>query len=115
MYPEEELIRLAAYKAALRRDITLHRIQCAGAAARLAQPVEWVERAMAFIRRISPLTQLTAVAAGLLFRRALPRKLRFFSTLLRWGPTVFAAVRGVGSAVAESRNRNDRYGQRGRR
>lgn len=104
MYPEAELIRLAAYKAALRRDIAFHRLQCAGAAARLAQPVEWVERAIAFVRRISPMTQLAAVAAGVVFRRALPRKLKFFSTLVRWGPTVFAAVRGMGAAVAESRN-----------
>lgn len=110
MYPEEELIRLSLYKAVLRRDIALHRTECVGAAARLAKPVEWVDRALAFVRRISPVTQLTAVAAGLLFRRALPRKLKFFSTLLKWGPTVFAAVRGVGSAVAESRS-----GPRGRR
>lgn len=103
MYPADELTRLATYKVALRRDIALRRIVCARAAARVTEPIAWVDRALAFVRRLSPLTQFAAVAGGLLFKRLLPKKLKFVSTLFRWGPTVFAAVRGMSAAMADAR------------
>jgi hypothetical protein len=99
MYPQRELIRLAAYKAALRRDIAHRRVQCAVAAARVAQPVEWLDRVMAFWRRLSPLAQFAAVPLAFLVKRpVLPRR-SLLRSLVRWGPLVLGAVRGIRSVV----------------
>ena len=99
MYPKEELTRLAAHKTALRRGIALRRIQCAEAAARVGRPLAWLDRVLAFWRRLSPLAQFAAVPLGFLVKRTLSSRLKFLSPLLRWGPLVFAAARGISSAV----------------
>jgi hypothetical protein len=96
MYPQRELNRLAAYKVALRRDISLRRIRCAEAASRVTQPLEWLDRMLAFLRRFS---QFTAVPLGLLFTSALFPRMKVLGSLARWSPLVFGAVRGIGSAV----------------
>ena len=97
MYPQEELIRLAAYKAALRRTIAVRRGECAAAARQLAQPVAWLERMLAVLRLISPLAAVAAVPLGALVQRTLFPRSKFLGTLLRWGPLVFSAIRGFGA------------------
>jgi hypothetical protein len=98
MYPQRELTQLAAHKAALRRNIAVQRTQFAEAAARVAQPLEWFERALAFWRRLAPLAQAAAVPLGLLAsRKAWPRR-KILGSVLRWGPLVFSIVRGVRAA-----------------
>jgi hypothetical protein len=92
MYPDRELTRLAAYKAALRRGIALRRAQCAVAAARVAQPLEWLDRMLAFWRRLSPLVKFAALPLGFLLKRSLAPRTRVLGTLLRWGPPVLGAV-----------------------
>ena len=99
MYPDREMIRLAARKVALRRDIALHRTQCAAAAARVAQPLGWLDRALAFWRRLSPLAQFAAVPAGILVQRFVFPRRKILRTLVRWGPLVFGAIRGINRAV----------------
>jgi hypothetical protein len=92
MYPDRELTRLAAYKAALRRGIALRRAQCAVAAARVAQPLEWLDRMLAFWRRLSPFVKFAALPLGFLLKRSLAPRTRVLGTLLRWGPPVLGAV-----------------------
>jgi hypothetical protein len=78
MYPQAELIRLAARKAALRRDIAARRAQCAGAAATLARPLLWLDRATDLARRLAP---FAAVPLGLLAMRAVFPRLRLPGSL----------------------------------
>ena len=103
MYPDRELTRLAAYKAALRRDIALRRAQCAEAAARVAQPLEWLDRMLAFWRRLSPLVKFAALPLGFLLKRSLAPRTRVLGTLLRWGPPVL----GVVWSLTGARDRSD--------
>ena len=99
MYPQPELARLAARKAVLRRDIAFRRVQCAAAVARVAQPLEWLDRMLAIWRQFSPLARIAAVPMGLLVQRTVFPRLKMFRTLLRWSPLVFGAMRAVGSAL----------------
>ena len=102
MYPQRELIRLAAYKTALRWDIALRRTQCAEAAARVAQPFEWLDRMLAFWRRLSsfaPFAPLVAVLLGRVVTRTIFPRRKILGRLLRWAPLILGLVRGIGSAV----------------
>jgi hypothetical protein len=99
MYPHAELKRLAAHKIALRRDIAVHRAQCAIAAAHLAQPLDWIDRMLASWRRLAPLAKLAAVPLAFLATRMIFPRLKFLGPLVRWGPIVFSAVRGLGSTL----------------
>lgn len=99
MYPQRDLIRLDAYKAALRRDISLRRAQCVEAAARVAQPLELLDRMLALWRRFKPLTLLAVVPLGFLLKRTVAPRLKIFARLMRWGPLIFTAFRGIRSAV----------------
>ena len=95
MYPQRALTGLAARKAALQCDIMLSRAHCAGATARIAQPLAWLDRALALWRQLSPLAPLACLALrGLAMRRASPRA-RFTRSVLRWSPIVFAAARSL--------------------
>ena len=107
MYPQRELTRLAAHKAAVRRDIALRRAQCAGAVARVAQPLAWLDRMLALWRQLSPLAQFAAVPLGFFVTRSVFPRSRILNSLVRWGPLVFGAVRGISSAVT-TRFRSDR-------
>jgi hypothetical protein len=98
MYPVEELKLLAAEKAALRQRILVRRMQCAGAAARVARPLEWLDRALAQWRSLSPLATFAAVPLGLLLRRRPGRRIRMLGAMLRWGPIVLGAVRSLTAA-----------------
>ena len=99
MYPQRELTRLAAYKALLRRDVALRRTQCAVAIARVAQPLAWLDRMVAFWRRLSPLVRFAAVPLGVLVTRTVFPRLKILRSLVRWSPLVFGAVRGISAAV----------------
>ncbi|MFA6289210.1 MAG: hypothetical protein WC661_17645 [Opitutaceae bacterium] len=99
MYPQPELNRLAYHKIALRRRIALRRVACSMAAARVARPLEWLDRALAFWRKLAPFAPLAALPLGLLATRAVFSRHKILGALLRWGPLVFGAVRGLGSAV----------------
>ncbi|HXB03005.1 MAG TPA: hypothetical protein VNV15_09345 [Opitutaceae bacterium] len=103
MYPQPQLNRLAAHKVALRRGIALRRAQCAEAAARIAQPVEWLDRMLALMRRISPLVKLAAVPLGFLAARAVFPRRKLLGSFARWSPLVLSAVRGLGSAIKTTR------------
>ncbi len=93
MYPDRELIQLAARKALLRQNIAYRRIQCAQAAGRAMRPLAWLDRVVAFWRKLPPLIQFSALPlAGLLGRSVIPRR-GMLGTLLRWAPLAFTAVR----------------------
>ncbi len=95
MYPQSELIRLAARKAALRQVIARRRIACAAAAARATRPVLWLDRAVALWRKVSPFGRLAAIPLAVLAGRSfLPRE-KIVRSLLRWGPLAFAAIRSL--------------------
>lgn len=97
MYPQSELIRLAERKAALRLGIRRDRAECVRAAARIAQPLIWVDRVRGFFHRYAAFVPLAAVPMGLLARRVPWPRLKFAGTLLRWGPLLLAAARRIGA------------------
>jgi hypothetical protein len=94
MYPQEELTLLAAQKAVLRQRIFERRAECAAAIARVAHPLEWIDRALGVWRKLSPLMKLAVVPLGLVLKRWMAPRARVLGTVLRWGPLVYAAVRG---------------------
>jgi hypothetical protein len=98
MHSDRELIRLAAHKAALRHHIGLHRTSCVQAATRVLQPVAWLDRMLGFWRRLSPFAKFAAVPLGLLLKRSSAPRPRLLGALLRWGPVVLGAVRGLAGA-----------------
>jgi hypothetical protein len=98
MYPERELRRLAAHKAALQVAIAMRRTQCADAAAQVARPLEWLDRVVAFCRKFSPLIQISAVPLGFLVKRAFFPRFKMLGFLTRWVPLAYGAMRGVTSA-----------------
>lgn len=101
MYPSDDLKRLAAHKAACRRKIALRRVRGVRLAARVLEPLAWLDRMVAHWRRLSPLARLALVPLGAgLIRAAAPRR-RLLGTLLRWAPLAFRAVRGLAAARRE--------------
>ena len=98
MYPEGELRRLAAKKAAIRHRIHGRRSECAAALATLARPIEWLDRALAQWRKLSPFLKLGAIPLVLLLKRFIAPRPRVLGTILRWGPIAFGAVRGLTAA-----------------
>jgi hypothetical protein len=115
MYPNRELTRLAARKAALRWDIALRRVQCAEAAARVARPLAWLDRMLAFWRQLSPLAQFAAVPLGLLIKRTIFPRRNVLRSLVRWGPFVFGAARAITSVVKTRVESSKSPGDRSRR
>jgi hypothetical protein len=97
MYPDRELRRLAAHKASLQANIALRRVQCTQAIARVAAPIEWLDRVAAFWRKFSPIIQISAVPLGFLVKRALFPRFKILGAVARWGPLAFGALRGVSS------------------
>jgi len=98
MYADRELIRLDAHKAAIRRRIARRRHECGAAAARVLQPLAWVDRLAGLARRFSPWASLAAVPLGFLLKRAASPRRSWLGTLLRWGPAVVGAARGLAAA-----------------
>jgi hypothetical protein len=99
MYPEQDLIRIAGHKAALRHNISLNRARILDATARVSKPVALVDRAWAFWKDLSPIVQIAAVPVGVAATRALFPRLRILRKLVRWSPLVIAAMRAVNSGV----------------
>ncbi len=92
MYPENELTRLAAYKAALRRDIALRRTQCANDTIRVLRPLAWADRVVAFCRKRTPLAAAATVSViSLVMRLVFPRQ-KLLGLLVQWGPLAFGAM-----------------------
>jgi hypothetical protein len=92
MYPQRQLTDLDTRKSELRRRICLHRTECIDAATRLAVPLEWVDRVLAFLKRIKPVAMLAAVPIGALVARSESRSLRFLGSIARWAPIVLGAM-----------------------
>jgi hypothetical protein len=112
MYPQRELIRLTAYKAALQRDIAVHRAQYTRAATRVAQPLELLDRILVIWRKLSPFALLAAVPLGFLVQRTVFPRLKLLRSIVRWSPLVFTAVRGIGSlGTPRSRSESMSNGQ----
>jgi hypothetical protein len=99
MYPQRELTRLAAYKTALQWDIALRRTQCATAAARVVQPLAWLDRMLACWRRLSTFGPLAVVLLGWTVTRTVFPRRKILRSLLRWAPLVLGLVHSIGSAV----------------
>jgi len=95
MYPQRELIRLGVHKAALRRRIGRQRTACAASAARILQPVAWLDRLLIVWRRVAPFAGLAVIPFGLLLKRWATPRPRLLGTLLRWGPLAWRAVRSL--------------------
>jgi hypothetical protein len=93
MFPDRPLTLLAARKVALQRNISVHRAQCAVAAARVARPLKALDRTLVLWRRSRPLARFAALPLGLLLKSSSLPRTRVLGTLLRWGPLVFGAVR----------------------
>ena len=98
MYPQAELRILASRKAALRHRIHGRRIECAAAAATLSRPLEWIDRAHARWKKLSPVLKLAAVPLALLLRRKVAPRARILGSILRWGPLAYGAFRGLTAA-----------------
>lgn len=86
MYPRQELIRLAAHKAVLRRAIALSRAECVVAARDVGRPVEWLDRAVAMVRELPPLARVGMASLGLLVRQSVLQRLTRLAGVLRWAP-----------------------------
>jgi hypothetical protein len=99
MYPGKDLRRLAAHKARLQSDIAVRRRQCADAATRVARPLEWLDQVVAFWRKFSPLIKVSAVPLGFLVKRVFFPRFKLLSSLARWGPIAYGAIRGMGSML----------------
>lgn len=95
MFPQRELTRLAAHKAALQIRIGRERRSCASAATRIVRPLGWLDGALDFWHRLSPLVRFAAIPLGLWLKRSATTRPRLLGTLLRWLPLVMGAVRGL--------------------
>jgi hypothetical protein len=93
MYPHGELNQLALHKAALRLRIGIRRFEFARAAAGVERPLAWLDRVIAFWRKISPIAKIAAVPLAILLKRALLPRAGLLTTLFRWTPTIFSAGR----------------------
>lgn len=98
MYPDRELIRLALHRKILCRRIARRRTECAAAAVQLARPFAWLDRALAFWRRLPALARFALPSLGAVATRTLFPRQRLLNLLVRWGPWVVRAVRGLSPA-----------------
>jgi hypothetical protein len=95
MYPEPQLIRLAASKAALRGRIHARRAESMVLFAGVLRPVAWLDRALGLWRRLSPFATFAAIPLALVLRRTGRQRGGIFGTLLRWGPAAFGLLRSL--------------------
>ena len=87
------MTQLAYHKARLRLRISRRRDELAIAAAEAVHPLEWLDRAIAWWKKIKPVAKLAAIPLTLLVKRVFFPRFRIFTSLLRWGPAIFGAVR----------------------
>lgn len=97
MFPQSELSELAIRKAAVLSSVRRRRTECAHAAARLAQPVVWLDRIWTIGRQIAP---LVAAPLALVVVRTFFRRSSLVGSLLRWSPLILGVVRGAGAIRA---------------
>ncbi|MEO6874488.1 MAG: hypothetical protein ABI222_06660 [Opitutaceae bacterium] len=102
MYPDAELARLELHKSTLRLRIAIRRLEISIAAKEVERPIAWLDRVLAFWRKISPLAKFAAVPAVLLARRVLLKRTGIFGTLLRWGPAIFSAGKVFGKMRSQN-------------
>ena len=98
MYPNTELTRLSAHKDAVRRRISGRREATAVALAGAVRPLEWVDRALAMWRKVSPVAKVVALPLALLLKKTLFRRAKILGTLVRWAPLalgIFRATKAV--------------------
>lgn len=86
MYPARQLNDLACAKAAVRRRIARHRLECVEAAHEVTQPLVWADQAVSFWRSLSPWTRWLSLPAGFLATRLLSRTLRPLGGIRQWIP-----------------------------
>jgi hypothetical protein len=98
MYPNGELSLLAAQKEVLRRRIQIRRAECAIAAEEAARPLQWLDRAVAVWRKITPMAKVASLPLAFLLKRTLFRRAKVLGTLLRWGPLAFKVFRSASAA-----------------
>ena len=98
MYPQGELTRIAADKAALGRRIARRRVECSEALAGAVEPLGWLDRAVDLWRRISPVAKIAAVPLALVAKRLLFPRAKLLGSLLRWGPLALGVVRSFSRA-----------------
>lgn len=103
MYPKQELIRLAAYKTALQRDIAVNRAKCAHAASHALQPLVLLDQVLALWRKYTPLALFAAMPLGFLVQRTVAPRLKIVGPLLRWGPLIFSVARRISSVMTAHR------------
>jgi hypothetical protein len=83
----------------VRRNIVLHRAQCAEAAGQLARPISWLDRAIALGRRIQPVLRYIALPLGLFATRRVFPQMKILRVLTRWGPLICGAALGARSLL----------------
>ena len=103
MDSERHLVRLDRHKAALRRRIAARRATCVAAAARVAQPVEWLGRVITVVRQLSPVALLAALPLGRLLQGATSPRWRGLARAVRWVPWAWSAWRGIKAATGQAR------------
>jgi len=104
MYPHGELNQLAQHKAALQLRIGIRRFEFARAAAGVERPLAWLDRVVAFWRKISPVAKLAAIPLALLLKRTLLPRTGVFISVLRWAPTLFSVGRAFGALRRETQS-----------
>ena len=100
MYAERELKRLNDVKTVVRRRIKRRRIETIEQTARVAQPLEWVDRAIGYWRKIGPLAKFAIAPLGAWLAGSLFGKRKKVGSLMRWVPTIWSVVRGFQNARA---------------
>lgn len=93
MYPQPELSRGVAHKAAVRRRIARRRAECVGAMTQAARPLALFDRMVTLWRQLAPYAGLAAVALSFGRKRATSRPAGWGRTLLRWGPILSGVLR----------------------
>lgn len=99
MYPAEELNRIAMHKVALRHRIAVRRAQCIENFSQASRPLEWLDRMLAYWRKLSPFARFAAVPLGFLVKRKIFPRTKMIGSLFRWGPILLAALRHFRSAA----------------
>lgn len=93
MYPQPELKRGVAHKAAVRRRIARQRAECVVALTQAARPLALVDRMATLWRQLAPYAGLAAVAFSFRRKRGASRHPGWVGSLLRWGPILSGVLR----------------------
>lgn len=94
MYAQRELNRLGEVKASLQRRIGRRRVECAVQADTALRPLQWVDRAYGYWRRIAPIAKLAMGPLGVWLFRSVARRRKVTGSLLRFAPLLWNVFRG---------------------